>query len=70
MFYKELALATRGQRVLPDRSISIGQKMAENARIENFKWYIGGNFPTMYIRLCQNILTDFQFRYFPVHKCW
>ena len=37
MFYKELALATRGQRVLPDRSISIGQKMAEKARIENFK---------------------------------
>ena len=37
MFYKELALATRGQRVLPDRSISIGQKMAENARIENFQ---------------------------------
>ena len=33
-----------GQTVLPDRSILIGQKLVENARIEKFKCDILGNF--------------------------
>ena len=33
--------------VLPDRSISIGQKLAKNAKIQNFKCDILGNFQTM-----------------------
>ena len=37
-----------GQTVLPDRSISIGQKLVENAKIEKFKWDILGDFQTMW----------------------
>ena len=33
-----------GQTVLPDRSILIGQKLVENAKIQNFKWDIFGWF--------------------------
>ena len=36
-----------GQTVLPDKSVLIGQKLVENAKIENFKWYILGDFQTM-----------------------
>ena len=31
-----------GQTVLPDRSLLIGQKLVENAKIEKLKWYIMG----------------------------
>ena len=36
-----------GQTVLPDRSILIGQKLVENAKIEKFKWDILGDFQTL-----------------------
>ena len=36
-----------GHKVLPDRSLLIGQKLVENAKIEQFKWYILGDFQTM-----------------------
>ena len=32
--------------MLPDRSLSIGKKMMENAKIEKFKWDILGDFRT------------------------
>ena len=38
-----------GQTVLPDRSLSIEQKLVENAKIEKFKRDILGDFQT----LCQ-----------------
>ena len=31
---------TCGQTVLPDRSVLIGQKLVENAKIKKFKWDI------------------------------
>ena len=37
-----------GQTVLPDRSVLIGQKLVENAKIQNFKCYILSNFQTMW----------------------
>ena len=36
-----------GQTELPDRSISIGQKLVENAKIERFKCDILGDFQTL-----------------------
>ena len=36
-----------GQTVLPDRSVLIGQKLVENAKIQNFKCDILSNFQTM-----------------------
>ena len=36
-----------GQTVLPDRSVLIGHKLAENAKIEKYKCDILGNFQTM-----------------------
>ena len=42
---------TCGQTVLPDRSIIIGQKMAENAKIENLKCDILGDFQTLWAEL-------------------
>ena len=36
------------QTVLPDRSILIGQKLVENAKIQKFKWNILGDFQTMW----------------------
>ena len=36
-----------GQTVLPDRSVLIGQKLMENAKIEKFKCDILSNFQTM-----------------------
>ena len=36
-----------GQTVLPDRSILIGQKLVENAKIQNFKCDILSDFQTM-----------------------
>ena len=36
-----------GQTVLPDRSILIGKKMVENAKIKKFKCNILGDFQTM-----------------------
>ena len=38
-----------GQTVLPDRSILIGQKLVENAKIEKFKCDILSNFQTMWV---------------------
>ena len=38
---------TCGQTVLPDRSVSIGQKLVENAKIKKFKCDILSNFQTM-----------------------
>ena len=38
-----------GQTVLPDRSILIGQKLMENAKIQKFKCDISSNFETMCI---------------------
>ena len=43
-----------GQTVLPDRSILIGQKLAENAKIKNFKWDILIYFQT----LCPFLVSD------------
>ena len=37
-----------GQSVLPDRSLLIGQKLVENARIKKFKCDILSNFQTMW----------------------
>ena len=36
-----------GQTVLPDRSVLIGQKLVENAKIQKFKCDILGDFQTM-----------------------
>ena len=36
-----------GQTVLPDRSMSIGQKMVENVKVKKFKCDILGDFQTM-----------------------
>ena len=36
-----------GQTVLPDRSVLIGQKVVENAKIEKFKCDILGDFQTL-----------------------
>ena len=36
-----------GQTVLPDRSVLIGQKSMENAKIKKFKWDILDDFQTM-----------------------
>ena len=33
-----------GQTVLPDRSVLVGQKLVESAKIQNFKCYILSNF--------------------------
>ena len=37
-----------GQTVLPDRSILIGQKLVENAKIEKLKCDIFGDFQTLW----------------------
>ena len=39
--------ATCGQTVLPDRSFSITQKLAKNAKIKQFKCDILGDFQTL-----------------------
>ena len=39
-----------GQTVLPDRSILIGQKLVENAKIESLKCDIFGDFQTLWVR--------------------
>ena len=36
-----------GQTVLPDRSVLIGQKLVENAKLEKFKCDILGDFQTL-----------------------
>ena len=36
-----------GQTVLPEKSVLIGQKLVENAKIQNFKCDILSNFQTM-----------------------
>ena len=41
-------LEANGQTVLPDRSILIGQKLVENAKIQKFKCDILSNFQTMW----------------------
>ena len=40
-----------GQKVLPDWSILIGQKLVENAKLGKFKSDISGDFQTMEVRL-------------------
>ena len=51
---QKMAILTRirkpeacGQTVLPDRSVLIGQKLVENAKIQKFKCDILSNFQTM-----------------------
>ena len=44
-----------GQTVLPDRSILIGQKLAENAKIQNFKCDILSNLNFFYRRKARKI---------------
>ena len=44
-----------GQTELPDRSVLIGQKMKENAKIEKFKCDILGDFQT----LCYTLLKKY-----------
>ena len=46
-FGEFLTPEARGQTVLPDRSILIGQKLLENAKIEKFKCDILSNFQTL-----------------------
>ena len=36
-----------GQTVLPDRSLTMGQKLVENAKIQNFKCDTLSNFQTL-----------------------
>ena len=36
-----------GQTVLPDKSVLIGQKLLENAKIQTFKYVILSDFQTM-----------------------
>ena len=43
-------LQAYGQPVLPDRLISIVQKLMENAKIQYFKWDISGDFQTMCVK--------------------
>ena len=40
-----------GQTDLPDRSVLIGQKLAENAKMANFKCDILGDFQTLWDRV-------------------
>ena len=37
-----------GQRVLPNRSFFIGQKLMENAKVEKYKWDIMSDFQTLW----------------------
>ena len=37
-----------GQTELPDKSVLIGQKLVENAKIQKIKCYILGDFQTLY----------------------
>ena len=46
-----------GQTVFPDRSLLVGQKLEENAKIELFKCDILGNFQTMCLKLMQGHLA-------------
>ena len=38
-----------GETVLPDRSLLIGQKLVENAKNENLKWYIFSDFQSQWL---------------------
>ena len=38
-----------GQTEIPDRLVSIGQKLVENAKIQKFKCDILSNFQTLYV---------------------
>ena len=46
-----------GQPVLPDRSVLIGQKLVENAKVKRFKWDILSNFQTTCCSLFSSLLT-------------
>ena len=48
-----------GQIVLPDRSLSIGQKLVENATSEKFQEAIGDDFQTMWIVISAGIFRPF-----------
>ena len=47
-FGEFLTLEARGQTVLPDQSILVGKKLAENAKFEKLKCDILSNFQTMW----------------------
>ena len=51
-----------GQTVLPDRSVLIGQKWVENAKIQKFKCDILGDFQTLCIvdKKKSKFLSDFR----------
>ena len=49
-----LASFWKGQTMLPDRSILVGQKLVENAKIEKFKWDILGE-----VRLVKHTIEEF-----------
>ena len=44
-----------GQTVLPDRSVLIGQKLVENAKIQKFKCDILGDFQTLCLSSCSSV---------------
>ena len=46
-----------GQTVLPDKSVFIGQKLVENAKIQKFKYDILSNFKTIQIGQLENFGT-------------
>ena len=48
-----------GQTVLPDRSVLIGQKLVENAKIQKFKCDILSNFQTMWL-LDNSVVTFYE----------
>ena len=47
-FGEFLKIKASGQTVLPDRSVLIGQKLLENAKIHKFNCDILGNFQTFW----------------------
>jgi len=45
-FWRAFENLNCGQTILPDKSILLGQKLVENAKIQKFKCYILSNFQT------------------------
>ena len=64
-------LASLRQTELPDRSVLIGQKLVENAKIEKFKCDIFCNFQTLCTtqKLCLKYTSDSKFRKNPMICC-
>ena len=48
--------------MLPDRSLLVGQKLLENAKIEKFKCDILGNFQTLCYRVTFDMLMNWGFK--------